>query len=467
MGILSRARGFVLRFVSRTRSGWNLVGSRRSRDEYKVGDGSDSSIVQAAVGWIMRNFPEAPIRVRERGSDRELEESTDVGAVAFTELLEMPNAWYSGVLLWMATIADYWVSGNSYWLKVRGEAGRVVALWWIPSFVISPKWVDEAGADFISEYAYKPTTIDEYRIKPTEVVHFRFGFDPDNPRKGRSPIATVLREIMTDDEAAAYTAAILRNLGVPGVVISPEEENVDMDDDDALAIKQQFMQQFGNDHRGEPLVIGAKTKVTVLSFSPAQMDLRTIRRVPEERISAVLGVPAIVAGLGAGLDRSTFANYAEAREAGYEENIIPTQRIMSADLRTQLLVDFVGDIADFVVDFDVSEVRVLAEDQNKIWARVGDALAKGAITLSDFNRAVGLPVDAKLHDIYLRDARTVAVRVDSPEATGEAEPPPEPAPTFGAPPVPVEDPNAPPAPMPGMAPVEPAVAGNSNGNGGR
>jgi len=227
------------------------------------------------------------------------------------------------------------------------------------------------------------------------------------------------------------------------------------------------MQQFGNDHRGEPLVIGAKTKVTVLSFSPAQMDLRTIRRVPEERISAVLGVPAIVAGLGAGLDRSTFANYAEAREAGYEENIIPTQRIMSADLRTQLLVDFVGDIADFVVDFDVSEVRVLAEDQNKIWARVGDALAKGAITLSDFNRAVGLPVDAKLHDIYLRDARTVAVRVDSPEATGEAEPPPEPAPTFGAPPVPVEDPNAPPAPMPGMAPVEPAVAGNSNGNGGR
>lgn len=457
MSILDRARGALTRFVARGRRGWSLVSSRRYRDEVRVGDGSDSSIVMAAIGWIMRNFPEAPVRVRQRkAGSRELDETTDAGAIAFMDLLEIPNGWYSGVLLWMATIADFWLSGNGYWLKTRDEAsgGRVVAYWWVPSFVIAPKWDDQAeDSPFITHYLYKPTAIDEIRIPPTEVVHFRFGFDSDNPRLGKSPISTVLREIMTDEEAASYTASILRNLGVPGVVISPDED-VELEDDDAEAIKTQFMQQFGNDHRGEPMVLSAKAKVSVLSFSPQQMDLGTIRRIPEERVSGVIGVPAIVAGLGAGLQRSTFANYAEAREAGYEENIIPTQRILAADLRTQALVDFVDEIRSFVVDFDVSDVRVLAEDQNKLWERAGKALSGGAITLADFNRMVGLPVDKKLHDVYLRDARIVAVKVDAPEATGDQ--PPEPTPA---------DQGVPPE-LRGTVPVVPAAAPtNGNGNG--
>ena len=455
MGLLSRVRTALVRFVNRTRSGWGRWVGPRSRRELEVGDGAGNSIVQSAVGWIARNFPEARVRVREK-IGTELQETLDAGVESFLDLLEAPNGWYSGVLLWMGTIADYWLSGNAYWLKVRGEAGRVVALWWIPSYVIGPKWDDKAGADFISHYLYKPTAIDEYEIKPTEVVHFRFGFDPDNPRIGRSPITTVLREVMTDEEAAAYTAAILRNQGVPGIVISPDDETTEIEQTDADAMKEEFLANFGNERRGEPMIISTKARVEKLSFNPQEMDLRTIRRIPEERISGVIGVPAIVAGLGAGLDRSTFANYGEAREAGYEENIIPTQRILSADLRIQLLVDFVDEVRRFVVDFDVTEVRVLQEDQNRIWERAGNAVAKGITTIADFNRAVGLPVDDKLHDVYLRDARIVAIRRDAPEAIGEA-PEEEPAPAGSPDGVSPE--------LEDTIPVEPAARGNTNGNG--
>ena len=51
-------------------------------------------------------------------------------------------------------------------------------------------------------------------------MHFRFGLDPENDRKGRSPLAGVLREVFTDDEAANYTASLLRNMGVPGIIVS-------------------------------------------------------------------------------------------------------------------------------------------------------------------------------------------------------------------------------------------------------
>ncbi len=418
--MIDRIKAWVLRFVGRASDGWVFLSGRQAADMRKVGDGSGSSIVMAAVGWIARNFPEAPVRVQRRNDEGELEVATDdVASDAFLELLRRPNDWYSGTLLWMATLVDYWVRGNAYWVKIRDRStgGRVVALWWIPSWAIKPKWPESDPSIFVSHYLYQPNAESEIEIPPEDVVHFRWGFDPQNIRLGLSPLGTVLREIFTDDEAAAYTGTVLRNLGVPGIVISPGED-VDMEPEDAEAVKEQFRQQFTADRRGDPLVMGAAAKIDRVSFSPTELDLRVLRRIPEERVSAVLGVPAIVAGLGAGLDRSTFANFSEAREAGWEENIIPTQRLLAAELETHLLGDFIDDLGDYVVDFDTSEVRVLQEDENERWARYGKAAADGLIPISDFRRGVGLPVDEELHDVYLRDARIVAIRVDSDEATG-------------------------------------------------
>jgi len=475
MSLLSRigsaVRSAVMRFSTRASEGWDYLSRRRHRDERIVGNGSGSSIVVAALGWIVRNLPEAPIRVQIRGSDRELEVAKDPGSAAFLELLETPNAYYDGILLKMAIAADYWIDGNAYVVKVRDQAtgGRPIALWWIPHFLIEPAWPED-GTVFLSHYVYSPSPELRIRLEPDDVIHWRWGFDPDNIRKGRSPLQSVLREIYTDEEAQSYTSTILRNLGVPGIIISPGADDVDLEEEDAEAIKAQFTAQFTADRRGEPMVVGANAKVDKISFSPAEMDLRNLRRIPEERVSAVLGVPAIVAGLGAGLDRSTFANYAEAREAGYEENIIPTQRILAGPLRRGLLAEFVPDIADYVVDFDVSEVRVLQEDENKKWERGVNALSKGAILVSDFNRMVGLPVDDKLHDVYLRDSRIVAVRKDAPEAIGE-EPKPEPEPAIegGAGATELDDQGnpMPPGMPPGVGPMRPAapVPGSGNGNG--
>lgn len=461
MGLLGRigaaVRSTVLRFTTRSSEGWSYLSRRRGRDAILVGDGSTSSIVVAAVGWIGRNLTTAPIRVQTKDDDGKLEVAKDPGSVAFLELLETPNAAYDGADLLQAVGWDYWIDGNGYVVKVRdqGTGGRPIALWWIPSFLIEPKWPED-GSVFLSHYLYRPAPEVEIRLETDDVIHFRNGFDPDNIRKGRSPLKSVLREIYTDEEAASYTSTMLRNLGVPGIVISPDSDDVDLEDEDADAIKEQFRQNFTADRRGEPMVIGSKARVERISFSPAEMNLRDLRRIPEERVTAVLGMPAIVAGMGAGLDRSTFANFAEAREAGYEENIVPTHGKLGRTLRRTLLSEFVSDPAGYVVDFDYANVRVLQEDETKKWERGVNAASKGTIELADFRRMVGLPVEDALHRIYLRDARLVAIRFDSPEAKGEA-PEPEPA-----------DPGVPPEEdgpaAPALVPVVPRAA-SRNGNG--
>jgi phage portal protein BeeE len=150
-----------------------------------------------------------------------------------------------------------------------------------------------------------------------------------------------------------------------------------------------------------------KTEVTTLSWSPEQMNLRELRRIPEERVSAVLGIPAIVAGLGAGLDRSTYSNMAEAREMAWESGLIPIQRLIADDLSSQLLPDFDDDkMAE--VFFDYSDVRVLQADATDL-ARRWRELVQGSIAKrSEARAALGLPVEDG-DDVYLQPMNLIEI----------------------------------------------------------
>ncbi len=382
----------------------------RSLRNYKrdVGDGFSNSIVCSAVYWIMRTFPEADITIARRDADKTLQPEPDHELVA---LIDRPNHAYSGTLMWMATVADFNVHGNAYWMKVRSGSGKLLQLWYVPQSLVEPHAHPD---DFIDYYEYHVGTGPVVRVDPKDIVHFRYGIDPRNVRKGMSPLASLLREIFTDDEASNFSASLLTNMGVPGVIIAPESFTGSGQElqADAESVKQEFTARFGGDRRGEPMVMTAPTKVTTLSWSPASMDLKALRRLPEERVAAVIGIPAMVLGLGAGLDRSTFSNYAEAREAAYENNIIPSQRLLGEELRLQLLPDFEDEeeLKRTFVKFDNSNVRALQDDQVKVTTRARMGVGGGIMTVAEGRELMGLPTD-ETHDVYLRPAALLTVPV--------------------------------------------------------
>ena len=321
---------------------------------------SHNAIVMACIQWVMRTFPEAPIQVRRKPRNK----GKAVDNHGMVALIENPNPYYSSLTLWQSTVASYNLDGNAYWLKMRNDAGQVIELWYEPHTTIKPVGNDK---EFISHYeVYRHGFW--YRIEREDVVHFRFGQDDENPRKGLSPLKAALREVFTDQEASVYTASILKNMGVAGVIISPKTGS-GLTPKDAQDIKTMYMQKTQGERRGEPLVWTEPLDAQFPSLNPQNMNLRDLRKIPQENISGLLGVAAIVAGLGAGLDRSTFANMAEAREYSYEGNIIPAGASFGATLDTHLLNDF-GDNTNEYSCFDYSNVRVLQEDQNKLAARL-------------------------------------------------------------------------------------------------
>lgn len=400
-----RIKRFFRMVFSRT-SRWVLTFGRSLFNyETEAGDPLAASTVAAPVLWFARNFPEAPPAMWEQLEDGQGEEQ--VRRHPMLDLLQRPNDFYTGPLLWMATTTDWLVNGNAYWLVVPNRAGTPVELWWTPSWQIEPKGDESDAHVYVRYYEY---TVDgePHRIDPRDVIHFRNGIDAENPRKGSSPLRSVLREVFTDNEAADFTASLLRNMGVPGLLLSPDGSNT-IPEEEARETKEDLKSKFTGDRRGEPIVMTGATKIQQFGFSPEQLLLRELRRIPEERVTAVLGVPAIVAGLGAGLDRSTFTNMAEAREAAYESGLIPGQRFLGEDIRFQLLPLFGENPFEWRFGFDLTKVRVLQEDLYRQALRLDLAVRGGWAMVKEARRPMGLEVDEERDSVFLRPANATQV----------------------------------------------------------
>lgn len=398
-----------------------------------VGNGDGNSAVTACLNVLGAAFAEAPVAAYEPDADTQQLVPNSMHPAALR--VAQPNAYMVGELLWGYTLTATHIDGDAYWVKVRSQGGRVVELWPLMPDLVEPRdgtgglaTAEERAAaqagqgPFIAYYEYRQGT-GLQRLERQDIVHLRLAINPDNPRKGRAPLRTVLREVLGDEEAGQFAAALLRNMGIPGVVLSPNDPNdLGPSSDEAEAIADAWQSRFGGQNRGRPLVMtGGQMKVDVVSFSPQQMDLKALRRVPEERISAVLGVPAILAGLGAGLDRATYSNAGELREFFTEQKLAPLWRLFGAQLTAQLLPDF-DDRPGVALGFDTRDVRALQDDQDKLFARWLDAVRTGAATVADFRRAVGLDW-AEADEVYLRSS--TLFEVPAGQVPGERIPEPD------------------------------------------
>lgn len=353
-----------------------------------------NSAVMAVVQWIARNFPEPPARVLDW--DAKNQEWAPMMDHPMTALLASPSTRYPGALQSMAVAVDWLIDGNAYEVKERNGSGRPASLRWLPAWTVSPKGTADT---FITHYEYSSGHGPPERIATEDMIHHRYGIDPRDPKLGLSSLKALLREIFTDDEAWAFTATVMRNLGVGGAWISPRTD-VGVSPDDVAAVKAHVINSTTGDRRGEPVVFSGPTDVVLSQTDLSGVAAREIHRIPEERISAIFGVAAVVVGLGAGLDRSTFNNFGEAREAATEQNLVPMWRLFSADYAMYLLPEFDTRVGSRQVAYDLSQVRALQEDASRVAERIGGLFGRGLLTRGEAKVQIGFEANPA-DDVYL------------------------------------------------------------------
>lgn len=385
--------------------GWVSWLFKNGRVDYRKEAGRiyDNSAVLPAINFLWRNlqYPRLIVTRKVKGQS---------GRGKWEEIEDHPfplavqaGPFYDQTILWYGTIVSWIVDGNAYWYKVRSAAGLVVGYVYIPHFQIWPMADrgNEDGTKLVTYYEYHPAGGTPQFFLPEDIVHFRHGIDPENQMRGLSPLMAALREIVGDNEAGVLGTSLMLNAGITAIAFSPKEGGGKIDPDKWDDAKKRWRENSTGEMAGTPNYIPFPVDAVNLGFKPSELVLDTHRALFVSRICAGTGFDPMVLGLPS--EQKTYSNYEEAIDAATKNTILPTLRIFGTQLSYATLVPDFGGKPGERVDWDLSEVPALAEEENEKWDRVSHAWESGLITRADGRRAVGLDVDEAKDNVYKTD----------------------------------------------------------------
>ena len=367
-----------------TRFRFLLPGSRFDY-EREAGDLWMNPVVGLCLDWLGNRFPRPILHVSKikRSGDYE-----PLGRHPLTDLWNRPNDFYSRRTMEKAIGLSLKCDGNAYIYKVRDFGDKVVELWWLPHYRVLPRWPSD-GSKYIDGYRVWLDSV-VYILPPEDIIHIRDGIDPRNERLGLCALRSNIREVCTINEESGYRAAILRNSGVPGLVITPDDDRLRPTQDDADEIRDKIFETTGGDNRGQTAILGGKYKVTVLGFSPEQLNLVEFPVIPTARILSSMGVAPMSVGLPD--PGKTYANLQEANRSSWG-TIVATQELVSEALRWFLLPEFGDDPNQYTCEYDYTHIQELQEALDAIHTRTREDWKAGIITQNEAREVIGFEPD--------------------------------------------------------------------------
>lgn len=370
-----------------------------------------NSAVFACVSALAFGIMEPPLKWYD--SDRE--EILDHPSRA---LFVTPNDDVGEGDIWLRLMTYAAIGGQGYIYKIRNSQRKVIGLETFHIGNITPVpsrelIFEDGGISRILRYDYDDGTGKKHPVDRRDIIALRWpSVDMGQPWIAMPPLLPALREVATDNEAIRYLKAILQNDAVPRMVMYvPSDSDLDLDSEEKQnKLKAQWRAKYGGDNRGDLAIVTGGAKLERVSLNMEELMIDVISRVPESRISADLRVPAIVAGLNAGLENATYSNVGQAREYMTKNTLSPIWRLWASRIAADSDLNPNGDF----VGFDMAKVEALQEDRDAKWARLTAALSAGGITVNDFLRGVGLPA-VEGGDVRLIDSTKTIINIDQPK----------------------------------------------------
>jgi HK97 family phage portal protein len=395
-------------FDSRTSARFGYtVGSAINWDSI-TGEFWRNSTALACYLWIAKNVTQAPPRVLRPDADGEMQV---VPAHPLATRLTRPNPFHSGAELMYGVLLSLLADGNAYIGIETNGAGQIAELKWLPHRYVTPRRLPGSW-NLIDYYEYSGLGGTPDILQRDQVIHIRMGLDPDDPALGLSGWKALKRQGYTLDQVVNYTANIMRNHGAIGGLATNASTNAPGGggvDFDPKEFTRMWHEKHGGDKVGGMMAVNADIKLQFPKNSPQEMAIDTIPDRPESDICAVIGVPpAVIHVLVSRLDK-TRANAGEARQQGWEETCCPLLNLIASQIAFDLLPRMPGYLPGDVLEYDVTKIRPLQPDLDKLHAR---ALADWLANLYDratWKSIVGLKVLPEDKGVYYRDVAVQGV----------------------------------------------------------
>jgi HK97 family phage portal protein len=273
------------------------------------------------------------------------------------DLLANPNPIMGQAKFIENVIAYLQLSGNSYIERVGPNNGPPKEL-----YTLRPdRMVVVVGniTQPIAGYEYTANGM-KTTLSNESILHLKT-FHPLDDWYGMSPIEEAARTIDQNNEAKAWSVALLQNGARPsGALITPGN----LSDEQFYRTENQLNTKYGGaKNAGKPMLLEGGLDWKEMSLSPVDMSWLEGQKLSSREIAIAFGVPPELIGDSS---NKTYSNYREARQAFYTETILPLMDWLRDDLNRWLTPLF-GD--NLYLDYDRDEIEALQEDMQSVWDR--------------------------------------------------------------------------------------------------
>ncbi len=294
------------------------------------------------------------------------------------QLLNRANRWYTRGDLWRATEIYLNLWGSAFWALDRDEEG-VREIWPLRPDRVS---ILPDRKRHIRGFVYQGLS-GPVPYPPEEVIWIRY-FNPLEEYAGLSPLAPARLSVDMGTDGLRFNRNFLRNSAQPDFVLLTNDDMTDAEVEDFYNRGEARYQGPGNAHR--PAIANFIRDIKTLGLSHKDMDFMAGLRWSLEEVCRVYGVPK---PLLSDLERATFANVNAAERIFWRNTIVPELRFIEEQL-TLMLLPRLG-YPELSLEFDLSGIEALQEDENRRVQREVQLLDRGVLTINEVRRERNMP----------------------------------------------------------------------------
>ena len=277
-------------------------------------------IAYKAISTVARSAACIPLRVK-------LGEKLADETHPLCRLLKRPNPWQGGAALIESLVAYYMIAGNTY-LEGVGAYGEGIS---IPRELyavrpdrmrVVPGKVGVAGFVYEVNGQTKKWQANEVTGE-SPILHMK-SFNPTDDIYGLSPMEAAAYSVDSHNSAGMWNQSLLQNAARPSgaLVYAPSNGGTpNLTDKQFERLREEINSQYsGGKNAGRPMILEGGLDWRQMSLSPADMDWINGKHVSAREIALAFGVPPQMLGIPGD---NTYSNYQEARQAFYEDTVVP------------------------------------------------------------------------------------------------------------------------------------------------
>jgi hypothetical protein len=203
----------------------------------------------------------------------------------------------------------------------------------------------------------------------SSILHLK-RFHPLDDWYGLAPMEAAALSIDQHNAAGAWNQSLLNQGARPSgaLVFAPKDGPTTLSDDQVQRLREELGQLYqGDRNAGRPLILEGGLDWREMSLSPKDMDWMAGRNAAARDIALAFGVPGQLVGVP---DAQTYANFAEARLAFYEETVLPILTRVIAGFDHWLPPMFDDRLE---LDFDPDTISALSARRDAQWTKAQNA----------------------------------------------------------------------------------------------